>query len=344
MSQADASRAAGAGQTPPDGPRPASGGFLPVDPVLLEPGPQREFDLYQRTVTEMVLFCASRYRLSSQALAHVREQKDATLYVPLEQSTAVSQWAQRVLDRVIRQRDLAPKRRGEILYGSAKAIMADVLANPDAPDLLRRSSSLANTTVAFMLETPGAIKSMASLFTKDYYTFSHSVQVAVLGAALYKSLVTSKAEPLRRFGLGALLHDIGKAAIETRILNKPGKLEADEFRQIQTHPSFGWQILTRHGITDPLIEQVVCHHHEKLDGTGYPFGLRGEEISPAARVAGIVDIYNALTTDRPYRAAMPVPTALGLMESSMMGSHLDPEYFTAFRRLVRTLPPPGQGT
>lgn len=273
----------------------------------------------------------------------MRKQKEGTLHVPLEQSAARSRWAEYVRDRVARQQALAPERRGAILYGCAAAVMADVLANPNAPGLLRRSAALASTTVGFMLETPGALKSMVSLFTKDYYTFSHCVHVAVLGTALYKYLVSPKPELLRRFGLGSLLHDIGKASIPASILNKPGRLNEAEFRQVQEHPMLGWQVLQRWGFDDPRVREVVCRHHGKLDGTGYPSGLRADRISPAARVAAIADVYNALTTDRPYRAAMPVPTALGLLESSVMGSHLDPEYFTAFRRMVRTLPPPAQG-
>ncbi len=319
---------------------PAAGpaGYLPVDIALLRPGPDRAFDLYQRLNQQMVLFCAGRVQLSPTDLQALANRGSLQVYVPVEQGPALSRTIERVLHETLQDPSLGAQRRGQILHAAAQGIMADVLANPTATDAVRRSAALARTTVHFMLETPGAMETLAGLFGHDYYSFLHSVHTCMLGVGLYRHLVSPDAEDLRRFGLAMLLHDVGKSMLESELLNKPGRLSASEFQTIRSHPLIGWNMLELNGMSDPLIRQAVLHHHEKLDGTGYPSGLRGPEITREARIAAIVDVYDALTTDRPYRPAMTSQAALELMTAQMLPGHLDPEYFHAFVGLIRRLP------
>lgn len=167
---------------------------------------------------------------------------------------------------------------------------------------------------------------------KSPFTAGHSERVALFTDLIAEELGEGPAarRTLRR---AALLHDIGKLAIPNAILDKPGKLTAEEFAVIKRHPVHSGAILS--GIAAfRTIAEVGLSHHEKLDGTGYPHGLKGEAISRATRIVTIADIFDALTAERPYRGPMPVSQALALMEKDV-GHALDPHAFAALTRAMR---------
>ncbi|MBV0933313.1 HD-GYP domain-containing protein [Marinobacterium weihaiense] len=150
---------------------------------------------------------------------------------------------------------------------------------------------------------------------KSPYTAGHSERVA-----LYTDMIAEQLGlpmPRRRWlKRGALLHDIGKLGVSNSILDKPGKLEADEWQQVQRHAGFTEDILSRIGVFDELA-QVSGAHHERLDGTGYPRGLKDEQISLETRIITTADIFDAITAERPYRGAIPVRQALEMMRESL---------------------------
>ena len=312
-------------------------GFLPVDTSLLSAGPERAFDLYKRVHGDMVLLCAHDYPLTRRILNELRKggEQESCLYIPAQHGQALSHHVECALQRTMGDRTLDVERRSRILHGSALVIMSEILENPKAAGVVRRGIGLANATVSFMLEEPHALRSMSALFTKDYYTYTHSVHVCVLGVALYKYLISPKVSILRRVGLGLLLHDTGKSIVDQAILNKNGRLTDQEFDQMKAHPALGWQVLHTQGTNDELIKQVVLHHHERVDGSGYPAGLQGLRLSEEARIAALVDVYDALTTDRPYRGAMTHDDAMELIAMSMVPHHLDDAYFAAFERVTQ---------
>jgi HD-GYP domain-containing protein (c-di-GMP phosphodiesterase class II) len=130
----------------------------------------------------------------------------------------------------------------------------------------------------------------------------------------------------------ALLHDIGKLGVSNSILDKPGKLDADEWAAMQMHAAYTQTILSRIVAFGDLAP-IAGAHHERLDGKGYPHGLKGDQIALETRIITTADIFDALTADRPYRAAMPVTKALAIM-SDMVGSAIDTDCFAALRRAL----------
>jgi len=305
-------------------------GFLPLDVGLLRAGNERPFDLFQRMDHQMVLFCARRYPLRTKALRRLHDENVQTIYVPLEQCSLISQYVESILTDVMRDDKIAVDRRAAVLRGSTRTIMTDILANPTSPNMMRRGTALANATVDFISEDPTAVKALVAVFAKDYYTYTHCVHTCVLGVALYKYLISPKLDILRRFGLGMLLHDVGKSLIDVNILNKPSRLTPEEFEHVKRHPSLGWQIISERGEPDDLVRQSVLCHHERLDGSGYPEGLSGSQIGKASRVAAIVDVYDALTCNRPYRRALSDEQAVEMMTGQMTPHHLDAEMLKVF--------------
>ena len=153
---------------------------------------------------------------------------------------------------------------------------------------------------------PGAIVSLARLKTSDDYTYMHSVAVCALMVALAKQLQLSD-EETREAGLAGLLHDLGKAAMPLDVLNKPGKLTDAEFAIMKRHPEEGHKMLLEGQGVGPIPLDVCLHHHEKMNGSGYPHRLKGEQISLHARMGAVCDVYDAITSNRPYKAGWDPP-------------------------------------
>lgn len=143
---------------------------------------------------------------------------------------------------------------------------------------------------------------LATLRSLDQYTFVHSVQVCILSLLAAAQLGYGR-PALRELGVGALLHDVGKVRVPAHILQKPGPLTPEEMEEVKRHTVYGFEILLpRHEIS-ARAAHVAYQHHERLDGSGYPRGLRGEQIHPYARIVAVADVYDAMVAERPYRRA-----------------------------------------
>lgn len=183
-------------------------------------------------------------------------------------------------------------------------------------------------------DTPVLIN-LARLKSKDEYTYMHSVAVSALMIALARQIGLDP-EKQRVAGLAGLLHDIGKITVPPSILNKPGKLTEPELSLVRTHPERGHEILLGlGGLSAPVLE-VCLHHHERYDGAGYPRRLCGPHIGLFARMATICDVYDALTSDRPYKNAWDAAAALAHMAS--WEGQFDPHLFQSFVKVVGIYP------
>jgi cyclic di-GMP phosphodiesterase len=213
----------------------------------------------------------------------------------------------------------------------------DFLNRPvDRTELLARVRSL----LKLKLRTDELERAESVLFTlagsiegKDPYTRGHCERLSDLSAQLGEHLELS-AEQITALRRGGVVHDIGKVAVPDAILLKPSRLSEEEWKLIREHPVIGERICA------PLksfraVLPIIRHHHEKFDGSGYPDGLRGESIPITARVMQIVDVYDALTTDRPYKRAFSVAEALETMTQEVARGWWDPAIFDQFERLAR---------
>lgn len=211
---------------------------------------------------------------------------------------------------------------------------------------LRNAAFLLGQTVAEIWEknrTHGILYSMiqslaAALDARDAYTRGHSDRVAIYSMAVANEMGIDEASD-QPFGfreqlrLGALLHDIGKVGIPDEILRKPTKLEIDEIRTVKKHPALGAEIVGSSGNLDHVIPGILFHH-ERLDGSGYPMGLAGDEIPLVARIIGIADVFDALTSGRPYRDGLSHGDAIDVIRKGS-GTEFDPEVVEALVRTFR---------
>jgi putative two-component system response regulator len=175
-----------------------------------------------------------------------------------------------------------------------------------------------------------------ALEAKDAYTRGHSIRVSQYAVATAARLGFD-GPSLDGIRLGGELHDIGKIGTREAVLHKPGLLTADEFRQITEHPALGERMLAPLAHESPDVLRIVRSHHERLDGAGFPDGLRGEKIPIEARIVAVADSFDAMTTRRPYRDPRPADAAVTELRR-VAGTQLDPQAVEAF---VEAFPHPG---
>jgi putative nucleotidyltransferase with HDIG domain len=187
-----------------------------------------------------------------------------------------------------------------------------------------------------VLRHPHALISLARLKTADEYTYLHSVAVCALMIALARQLKLTD-DLVQEAGLAGMLHDIGKIGIPMEILNKPGKLTDEEFAIVKSHPEIGANILLGNPLVSAITIDVVLHHHEKMDGTGYPHRCKDENISIFAKMGAVCDVYDAITSNRPYKKGWAPADSIRKM-AEWSKTHFDESIFQAFVKTVGIYP------
>ena len=224
------------------------------------------------------------------------------------------------------------------IHQAARGIMRDALNDarqgelPDLPQI----EQLVDDMSASLARNPGALLSLCRIRDAHEYTFLHSVSIGALMTAFCTHLKMD-ADTARLAGLGGMLHDIGKTRTPLHILNKPGHLQPEEFDIVRRHPSDGYRILSDTQGIHQIQLDIALQHHERLNGVGYPQGLPGKQIAPMAKIAAIVDVYNALTSERCYHHAIPPTEALRRL-LAWAGSEFDHELVCKFIGYIGVYP------
>ena len=250
----------------------------------------------------------------------------------------VASGAQRAALPVARVPQKEEATRARLILGEAQGIVMDMMQDVRLGKQVDpiRALPMVDEINASMLRNPGALLSLGRIKQADTYTFQHCVSVCALMVSFSHALGLDPDE-VREAGLGGLLHDMGKMKIPNEVLNKPGRLTEDEFTLMKSHAAHSRDLLqATPGISETVI-RIASEHHEKMGGCGYPLGLRGDQISRAGRMAAIVDVYDALTSNRVYHKGMEPSDALKkLLEWS--GDHLDGDLVQQFIRALGIYP------
>lgn len=228
--------------------------------------------------------------------------------------------------------------RATQIRGNAQSLVRNVMADARlgrAVELERIEPMVENITES-ILRNSGALIGLLTIKNKDDYTFLHCVSVCALMVAFCRTLGMDSTTT-RLGGMGGLLHDTGKALVPDEVLNKPGKLTDEEFEIIKRHPRDGYEILLKTPEMHDIVLDITLHHHERMDGNGYPDKLPAEKIKQLVRMSSIVDVYDAITADRCYHRGIPATEALRKLHE-WSAFHFDPTLVQAFIRCVGIYP------
>ncbi len=302
-------------------------------------------------------FWRSKFMLSSQAdLRRIRESSIGELWIDTSkgldvaagvQAQTAEEAAAEVEQRLLAAaQDTPPPRASmaeeaqralKLCQRSKQAVMAMFSdARMGRAIGVEQAGELVEEITESIIRHPNALISLARLKNADEYTYMHSVAVCALMIALARQLGLEERQ-VREAGLAGLLHDIGKMAVDDQILNKPGKLTDAEFVAVKAHPGAGSRILLESKQVSALVVDVCLHHHEKVDGTGYPHRLNGEQISLFAKMGAVCDVYDAITSDRPYKKGWDPAESIRKMAEWSKG-HFDEAVFQAFVKSVGIYP------
>lgn len=228
--------------------------------------------------------------------------------------------------------------RAHAIKGRAQALVRNVMADARLGRAVEAEQvdHVVESITESILRNSGAILGLLTIRNKDDYTFLHSVSVCALLVAFCRTL-NIDTETTRQAGTGGLLHDTGKAFVPDNVLNKPGKLTDEEFELIKRHPRDGYDALLKSPEIGPIPLDITLHHHERMDGNGYPDKLPPEKIQQLVRMASIVDVYDAITADRCYHRGIPATDALRKLHE-WSSFHFDPKLVQAFIRCVGIYP------
>ena len=275
-----------------------------------------------------VLYCSGTNVVKSDKIEDLQKHQVKNLFVRKEDKKIYLKYVESSLKHIINDGRVDIKEKAYIVYDVAKNIMEDVFEDPRSGEQVERSKTWVSNTINFIIRSKGSFSGMMGIISYDYYTYTHSVNVSVLGLLFAKYLGIYGGE-MHVFGTGLLLHDVGKTQIDPAIINKKERLNDEEFARIKMHVELGADILKQTGGVDSASFFPIMQHHEKHNGKGYPNGLKGDAIHKYGKIAGIIDVYDALTTQRSYSDARKPFAALKIMNEEMKG-HFDEKYFKDF--------------
>jgi len=307
--------------------------YKSIDKRLITEGSKIDFNLFftNDTKTEMSLFLQSDTAVDGNAKVKLREIE--ALYICEEEEECYNAYVTRHLQSIAQNRDIPTEQKARLVYEKATEVIDSMFKNPESLENVKNAQPVVDNFIDIILHDYNAVESLLKITAHDFYTHTHSINVSIYTLSL-GSYLGMEGRELKVLGMAAILHDLGKSKIDYEIINKNGKLTDEEFTQMKAHPALGHEIAVILGIDDERILSGIRHHHEKVEGGGYPDNLEGEEISQFARIIGVCDVFDALSTKRSYKDPMRSFEALQLMKQQMRG-HLDMEMVDAFIKMLR---------
>lgn len=218
-------------------------------------------------------------------------------------------------------------------YQNISKNINELFDNPESFSNVKKVDEIVTDMIVIIEEDDFTVSSFVTILTYNYYAHTHSLNVSIYALCLAKHMGIKK-DNLQNLGTAALLHDLGKGKIDNTIINKKGKLTDSEFNEVKKHPFYGWQLAKKLGIDNEDILRGIYCHHEKIDGTGYPKGLKKDDIPLFARIISICDTFDSMTTKRSYKDSVGTFDTLILMKTEM-SNNFDSNIINNFIQMLK---------
>ncbi len=304
--------------------------YIPLSPLMLSPKGIGAFKVYIKQGDRYVLYATENERFTDRHRQALFDRAIDTIYVETAQVGDFQAYREKYLGCILNDESLPLEERNKIMVETSFDVMEGIFSKSmpmgiDGVAFARVKHFTEESLV--LIKNKDSLKHIKNLLSHDYRSFSHSVQVFVYAATVLGNMGIPD-DLIVQTSIGSLLHDIGKVAIDQSILQKTGPLTVAERRLVETHPVKGVGLCANQNLSSAAM-QCILAHHERMCGGGYPSGVKGEDIPLHVRAVTIADIYDALTTNRPYGEALCPYEALKVMRNEIE-DHLDRDVFRAF--------------
>ena len=294
------------------------------------------FDLYIKCKDKLELFLAKDSIYTPEHHQEIQQKGITQFYVRGKDRKKLDKYTLEHIDKILSNPDVPSNIKADAFYRTSADTMKQAFDDPQAEHLdgIKRS---VKPMLKNIMQNEEILKDLFTITKHDFYTYTHSVNVGIFATALAVRYYNTNGSRLdvnmEKLSYGYFLHDIGKSRIPLEVLNKPGKLSEDEWVVMKMHPEWGYSILMETGHLTDEAAYIALQHHEQLDGSGYPFAKKGNNIHPCARICAIADTFDALTSVRPYKGAITPFEALKLMQKETLYD-FDYNLLTTFIKLL----------
>ncbi|HNT87212.1 MAG TPA: HD domain-containing phosphohydrolase [Candidatus Hydrogenedentes bacterium] len=277
------------------------------------------FDLHFRPgpAQPLVLYSQRGLPITHETLRRLGENRIETLYIHEDALSEYRQYVAENLYDILADAKLPIRDKANILYNTAQAVLEEVFEHPPTRETVAQGKEISRHTVDLMTADGFTLEDLLRTISTDYYLYTHSVNVATYAVALALRAGYADTPTLREIANGALFHDVGMSRIDPAIRAARAPLTPDQWARLKQHPVEGHALLESLGCLGEVALDIVLHHHERLDGKGYPHGLGDKALSPFVRMVSVCNVFDALTTDRHHQPARKTFAALHIMQTEM---------------------------
>lgn len=301
---------------------------VPLD--LYNTGDILETNLYLYYQRQYILLKTKGTKWSKQDADRLQTFGAETFYVKFPSSETYHQFLDDKLKSVLENPSVETGKKAQALYEVADPVLAEIYSTPDSAEQIKSAGSYVKNCIKFLNEKK-SVPELVQLSSKSLTEHTHALHVSAYSIALAKRIGIQSYDEIFGLGMGALLHDIGKAKIDEKILQKPDELDDREWQLVRQHPNMGYDILKNRQEVPQAAKRVVLEHHERVDGKGYPRGIK--DLHVFSKIVSIADVFNAITSNTPYNQAKRPYEALKMMLETMT-KEFDSKLMTEFIKML----------
>ena len=293
----------------------ARAGYLPIAIERVPLGAMKGISVFLRVKSDktvrggatdgpsdhFALYCADTANFGEAERNRLQEHNVRFVCVRMVDQDRFRRQMETTLEELAASPAVAVSERSAIIYETSVELMNELLAEPDLVAQSSRLEHVSRAVTTLVLNNESAFSHLFAASHHDFYTATHMVNVATWMVPLAYEMGYRDPDELSHICQAGILHDMGKLFVPGATLNKPGKLSDDEWAQIKRHPEAGWEYLSKYSHINPIVLRVTREHHERADGSGYPRGLKNDEIHPISRICAVVDSFDAMTAFRPFK-------------------------------------------
>lgn len=311
-------------------------GYTPIPVALLSADEVPAVDLYRKDseTGRLRLYRAANLPMQPEDLQRLIESETNWLYATDIDHEEMQRFIRRKLDVLIRDETLSLRDRFGKLNQVVEGLLTSAFQTNDTDEVMRSAGNISSLAVRLLCRDDMAAGDLISLLHHDYLTVTHSLNVSYMMVALARDLRLVGNDELTAVATAGILHDIGKLSVSERILTKNDRLQRREQRVAQKHPALGFRRLGKRTDVSYAQLMVVYQHHERTNGKGYPVSAVGDEIHPWARLCSVVNVFESLISNRPYRARYSLNEALSMMDQHLSDG-LDQEMYQCWKQSIR---------